>query len=102
MATNFQQMGVAGQMMPQQQQQRQQQGQQPRPNQNNNGAASQIQQMIFQSLSHNTGQLTGWQAGVLIQERISLIFNLSVFASLHRSVMPLPSSRSSSWILHFG
>lgn len=77
MAANFQQMGGASQMM--QQQQRQQQGQPQRPNQPANGATGQIQQMIYQHLSANTGPLTGWQAAVLIQERIGLIFNMSVF-----------------------
>lgn len=60
-------------MMPQQQ--RQQQGQQQRPNQPS-GPTGQIQQMIYHHLNQNTGPLSGWQAGVLIQERISLIFNI--------------------------
>ncbi|KAH8815602.1 hypothetical protein F5884DRAFT_183886 [Xylogone sp. PMI_703] len=63
MAANFQHMG--GQMMPNQQQ---------RPPQN--GAPTQINQLIFQTLNAQTGPLTGWQAGVLIQERISLISNI--------------------------
>jgi hypothetical protein len=75
MAANFQQMPGAGQMMPQQQ--RQQQGQQQqRQNQNNGGPTGQIQQLIFHSLNQNTAPLSGWQATVLIQERISLIFNM--------------------------
>lgn len=76
MAANFQQMGGAAQMM---QQQQRQQGQPQRPNQPTNGATVQIQQMIYHHLTQNTGPLTGWQATVLIQERIGLIFNMSVF-----------------------
>jgi hypothetical protein len=58
--------------MPQQQQQQQQQ-----QRQNQNGpAAIQIQSIIFNTLNTQTGPLSGWQAGVLIQERISLIFNM--------------------------
>lgn len=87
MAANFQQMGGPGQMIPQQQQQqRQQQGQQQRPNQNASGPTAHIQQIIFQSINTNTGPLTGWQAGVLVQERISLIFNMSVLS--RRSLTP--------------
>lgn len=83
MAANFQQMGGPGQMMPQQQQRPQQGQQQQRPNQNNNGQPTgQVQQLIFHSLNQNTGQLTGWQATVLIQERIGLIFNMLVHPSL--------------------
>jgi hypothetical protein len=69
MAANFQQhMGGPSQMMPQQQQQQRQ---------NQNGpAAIQIQSIIFNTLNAQTGPLSGWQAGVLIQERISLIFNM--------------------------
>jgi hypothetical protein len=36
----------------------------------------QIQSIIFNTLNSQTGPLSGWQAGVLIQERISLIFNM--------------------------
>lgn len=74
-------MGAAGQQMmlqQQQQQQRQQQGQQRPPSQNNppNG---QVQRMIYEALSNSTPQqLSGWQSAVLIQERISLIWNMSV------------------------
>jgi hypothetical protein len=73
MAANFQQhMGGPGQMMqqrqPQQQQQRQPQGQ--------NNATGQIQQLIYNTLNSQTGPLSGWQAGVLINERIGLIFNM--------------------------
>jgi len=81
MAANFQpHMGVNGQMMPQQQQQQQQQRQQQRglPNNGPNQLTSQIQQMIFQNVQANTQQLSGWQAHILIQERISLIFNMLV------------------------
>ncbi|KAH8658773.1 hypothetical protein BGZ60DRAFT_126893 [Tricladium varicosporioides] len=74
MAANFQpQMGGPGQMMPQQQQRPQQQ----RPPQGGGqNATTQIQQVIFQTVTNQTGPLTGWQANVLIQERISLIFNI--------------------------
>jgi hypothetical protein len=73
MAANFQQhMGGVGQMMPQQQQQRQQQPQ--RPPQGN--PSSGIQQLIYQTLNKQTGLLSGWQANVLIQERMSLVFNM--------------------------
>lgn len=69
MAANFQQhMGGVGQMMPQQQQQQQ------RPAQGN--PSSGMQQLIFQTLKIQTGQLSGWQANVLIQERMSLVFNM--------------------------
>ena len=37
---------------------------------------SAVQQMILQTLSSQTPNLTGWQAQILIQERMSLIFNL--------------------------
>jgi hypothetical protein len=71
MAANFQQhMGGPGQMIPQQQQQRQQQQRPP------TNASTQIQQMIYQTLSAQTGPLSGWQSQILIQERISLIFNM--------------------------
>jgi hypothetical protein len=72
MAANFQHMGGVGQMMPQQQQQRQQQPQ--RPPQGN--PSSNIQQLIFQTLNQQTGPLNGWQSHVLIQERMSLVFNM--------------------------
>ncbi|KAG0646689.1 hypothetical protein D0Z07_6279 [Hyphodiscus hymeniophilus] len=71
MAANFQHMGGVGQMMPQQQQQRQQQQRPPQGNPSSN-----IQQMIYQTLNSQTGPLTGWQATVLIQERMSLVFNI--------------------------
>ncbi len=56
------------QRQPQQQQQRQPQGQ--------NNATGQIQQLIYNTLNSQTGPLSGWQAGVLINERIGLIFNM--------------------------
>jgi len=75
MAANFQpQMNNGGQMMMQQQR-----GQQPqqRPQQaNQNMVSAQIQQLIFTSLQENTGPLEGWQANVLIQERMGMVFNL--------------------------
>lgn len=72
MAANFQQhMGGVGQMIPQQQQQRQQP---QRPSQGN--PPSGIQQLIYQTLNAQTGPLNGWQANVLIQERMSLVFNM--------------------------
>lgn len=72
MAANFQpHMGAPGQMMPQQRQQPQ------RVPQNGGGSAqSQIQQVIYQTVSSQTGPLTGWQSNVLIQERIGLIFSM--------------------------
>lgn len=36
----------------------------------------QIQRIIFNALNTQTGPLSGWQAGVLIQERLILIFNV--------------------------
>jgi len=76
MAANFQQhMGGPGQMMQQRQQQQQQQQQQQHQPQASN-ASSQIQQMIFNTLNAQTGPLSGWQAGVLINERMGLIFNV--------------------------
>jgi hypothetical protein len=35
-----------------------------------------IQAMVFRTLSQQTGPLSGWQAGMSIQERVALIFNL--------------------------
>jgi hypothetical protein len=71
MAANFQQhMGGVGQMMPQQQQQRQQ------PQRPQGNPSSGIQQLIYQTLNAQTGPLSGWQANVLIQERMSLVFNM--------------------------
>jgi hypothetical protein len=70
MAANFQHMGGPGQMMPQQQRQQQQQ-QRPQT-----GATTQIQSLIFNTLNAQTGPLTGWQAGVLPNERMGLIFNV--------------------------
>jgi hypothetical protein len=70
MAANFQQHigGGVGQMMPQrpQQPQRLPQG----------NPSSGIQQLIYQTLNAQTGPLNGWQANVLIQERMSLVFNM--------------------------
>jgi len=67
------QMGMGGQMMQQRQQQQQQQ---QRPPQGPPSAQGQIQNMIFQTLNQQTGPLSGWQAGMSIQERMALIFNL--------------------------
>jgi hypothetical protein len=83
MAANFQQQmgGLNGQMMPQQQQQQQQQPQQ-RQQQGGQGPpqngtpSNQLQQVIFQALHSQTGVLSGWQASVLIQERMSTVLNL--------------------------
>jgi hypothetical protein len=75
MAANFQQqMGMGGQMMQQRQQQQQQQ--QQRPPQGPPSVQGQIQNMILQTLNQQTGPLSGWQAGMSIQERMVLIFNL--------------------------
>lgn len=65
MAANFQQhMGGPGQMMPQQ---RQQQG---------GNQMSQIQHMILTTLNAQTPNPAGWQAQILVQERMNLIFNM--------------------------
>lgn len=71
MAANFQpHMGGPGQMMPQRPQPQ-------RPPQNGtSNATNQIQQVIYQTVSSQTGPLTGWQSNVLIQERIGLIFSM--------------------------
>ncbi|KUJ20910.1 uncharacterized protein LY89DRAFT_418839 [Mollisia scopiformis] len=68
--SNFQQqqMGV-GQMMPQMGQQQQRQPQ-------NTNASAQIQQMIYATLTQQPGPLSGWQAQVLPNERMGLIFNI--------------------------
>lgn len=50
--------------------QRQQQQRQPPT------ATAQIQSIIFQTLTAQTGPLTGWQAGVLPNERMGLILNI--------------------------
>jgi hypothetical protein len=73
MAANFQHQMGGGQMMPQQGQQRQQQPAQQRPPQ---GTTAHFQQMVYQTLSAQTGPLNGWQANVLIQERMGLVFNM--------------------------
>lgn len=71
MAQNFQpHMGGPGQMM------QRPPGQRPPPGPPNN-ATTQIQQVIYQTVSSNTSpNLVGWQSNTLIQERIGLIFNL--------------------------
>jgi len=89
MAANFQQqMGGPGQMMAQQQQQQQQR---PPPGSNPSG---QIQLLIYNTLSAQTGPLSGWQAQVLINERMSLIFNVSVIPNY----MPGKSSLFNIWL----
>jgi hypothetical protein len=77
MSGNYQQMGAAGQQM-MLQQQRQQQGQQQRPPNQNNAPNGQVQRMIFEALQNTAQNVSGWQSAVLIQERISLIWNMSV------------------------
>jgi len=73
MAANFApHMGGPGQMM----QQRPQQQRQAQPGGPQQNATTQIQQVIFQTVNSQTGQLTGWQSNVLIQERIGLIFSM--------------------------
>jgi hypothetical protein len=78
MASNFPNMGGAGQMMPQQQQQQQQQQQlqQQQQQQQRSQLPVQVQQLVFQKIQENTGPVTGWQSSVIIQERISTVFNL--------------------------
>jgi hypothetical protein len=71
--SGFQQPQGFGQMIPQQQQQRQQQ-QPQRPPGNQNPTS--IQQLIYNTLNAQTGALNGWQANVLIQERMSLVLNM--------------------------
>jgi hypothetical protein len=39
-------------------------------------SSTQIQELILQALNQQTGPLSGWQASVLIQERMGLIFSL--------------------------
>jgi len=71
MAANFQpHMGGPAQMMAQRAQ-----SQRAPPNAGSN-ATTQIQQVIYQTVSQQTGNLTGWQSNVLIQERIGLIFSM--------------------------
>lgn len=75
MAANFQQhMGAAGQMMPQQPPQPNQQ-QQPQPQRQGHPAA-QINYHITQALKSQTQPRAGWQMGVTLNERLSLIYNL--------------------------
>ncbi|KAI6712766.1 hypothetical protein JHW43_004733 [Diplocarpon mali] len=71
MDPNFQPMGGPGQMMPQQQMQQQAQRAAQGPT-----AQSQIQSMIYAALQQQTGNLTGWRAQVLPNERVGLIFNI--------------------------
>ncbi|RDL40555.1 uncharacterized protein BP5553_00534 [Venustampulla echinocandica] len=89
MAANFQpHMGVPGQMMPQQQQRPQQQ----RQNQAGQHVSAQINQVIFQTVTNQTGQIDpkSWQSQVLIQERISLIFNIIANLRLASATQPNP------------
>ena len=67
MAANLQQM-AGGQMMAQQQR---------RPQFNSNH----IQQMVVSSLMSNTAAITGWQAGVQVNERMGRITNMYVAPS---------------------
>jgi hypothetical protein len=38
-----------------------------------NATSSQIQDVIYQTIQRETGLLSGWQAGVQIEERVTLI-----------------------------
>ena len=77
MAANFQHMGGAGQMMPQQQSQpNPQQQQQPQGQGQRQPAASQIQYHITQALKAQIAPRSGWQATVPLQERLLLIYNM--------------------------
>ena len=78
MAANFQHMGGAGQMMPQQPSQPNPQ-QQPPPGQQRqfpNGQNTQIQYQISQALKAQMPPRSGWQTTVPVQERLVLIYNM--------------------------
>ncbi|KAL2074468.1 hypothetical protein VTL71DRAFT_8246 [Oculimacula yallundae] len=81
----FQQMGGGpgpGQMMAQQQQQRMVQG--------GPQASAQIQSMIFATLQQQTGNLTGWRAQIMPNERMGLIFNIIGNLRLASQTQPNP------------
>jgi hypothetical protein len=63
------------QLQQQQQQQRQQQ-QQQRAGGPGSNATQHIQQMIYSTVTNQTGPVSGWQAQVPIPERIGLIFSM--------------------------
>jgi hypothetical protein len=46
------------------------------PSNQHEGPAIHIKGIISNALNMQTERLSGWQAGVLIQERIGLIFNM--------------------------
>lgn len=75
MASNFPQMGGAGQMMPQQQQQQQQQ-QQVHMQMHPNRQPQQLNHMIYQKLQQQGAPPSGWQQMVPAQERMAVIFNM--------------------------
>ncbi|KAK6605485.1 C2H2 type zinc finger domain protein [Botrytis cinerea] len=75
MASNFPQMGGAGQMMPQQQQQQQQQ-QQVHMQMHPNRQPQQLNHMIYQKLQQQGAPPSGWQQMVPAQERMAVIFNI--------------------------
>ncbi|KAM0159725.1 hypothetical protein ACHAPG_003411 [Botrytis cinerea] len=74
MASNFPQMGGAGQMMPQQQQQQQQQ--QVHMQMHPNRQPQQLNHMIYQKLQQQGAPPSGWQQMVPAQERMAVIFNI--------------------------
>lgn len=78
MAANFQHLGGAGQMMPQQPPQPNPQQQLPPGQQRQypNGAATQIQFQIGQALKAQIPPRSGWQTTVPLQERLIVIFNM--------------------------
>ncbi|KAJ8065253.1 hypothetical protein OCU04_005952 [Sclerotinia nivalis] len=85
MASNFPQMGGAGQMMPQQQQQHQHQQQQQQmqqqmqmqqQQQRQQGMTAQINNAIFQKLQQQGQTPSGWQSVLPPQERMGGIFNI--------------------------
>lgn len=63
-------------MMQQMQQQQQQQQQQQRAPQQGLNANQQMQQLIFNTLNQQTASMTGWQSGMMLNERMGLIYNL--------------------------
>lgn len=66
MAANFQpHMGGAAPMMPQQQPQQQR----PMP-------PNQVQHHIFQALSNQPAAVSGWQVGMIVQERLGLVLSM--------------------------
>ncbi|KAG9233983.1 hypothetical protein BJ875DRAFT_484605 [Amylocarpus encephaloides] len=85
-STNFQPHNMVGPAQIQQQRRPQQQ----RPGGPVGNVSQHLQQFIYTQVSQQTGQRSGWQAQVLIQERIGLIFNIIGNLRLASQIQPIP------------